>query len=144
MAIGLNPYLQFDGNAREAVEFYHSVLGGELTISTFGEGMPTGSIDESSADRIMHASLYVDRGLHIMASDTVPGMGSGGNGTVSLSSDGTQPADDEYLRGVWDALAANGTITMPLEVAPWGDAFGQLDDKFGVSWMVNITASSAT
>lgn len=144
MAIGLNPYLQFDGNAREAVEFYHSVLGGELTISTFSEGMPPGSIDESSADRIMHASLYVDRGLHLMVADTLPGMGSADNGTISLSSDGTQPGDDAILRGYWDGLAADGTITMPLEVAPWGDAFGQLDDKFGVSWMVNITASSAT
>lgn len=143
MTIGLNPYLQFDGTAREAVEFYHSILGGELAISTFAEGMPPETIDDSVRDRIMHASVYVHRGIHIMASDSAPGMEIGTNGTISLSSDGTDPSEAEVLRGYWDGLAEGGEVTLPLEVAPWGDAFGQLTDKFGVNWMVNITAAGA-
>jgi len=140
MTIGLTPYLQFDGNAREAMEFYQSALGGELSVMTFGEGMPPEQVDDSTANLVMHSSLYVERGFHIMASDIPEGMESGGNGTVSLSSDGTDPAEAETLRRSWDALLNGGEATLPLETAPWGDAFGQLRDKFGVNWMVNITA----
>lgn len=140
MTISLTPYLQFDGTAREAVEFYQSVFGGELTLSTFGEGMGE-MADPATADRIMHASLFVERGFHIMASDTMAGMPDPVNGVLSLSSDGTNPADDDPLRSHWDKLADGGTIDLPLELAPWGDSFGQLTDRFGVRWMVNITGT---
>ncbi|MGI5951401.1 MAG: hypothetical protein ACOX61_06090 [Brooklawnia sp.] len=103
MAIGLTPYLMFDGTARQAVEFYHSVLGGELTTTTFGEGMPPEQSDPATADRIMHASLFVSPRLHIMASDTIPGMGSATNGTISLSADGNDAGDAKVLQGYWDA-----------------------------------------
>ncbi|MCC2593702.1 VOC family protein [Tessaracoccus sp. OS52] len=140
MTISITPYLQFDGDAREAMEFYHSVFGGELTMTTFGEGMGD-TADAESASRIMHASLYVEPGFHLMASDTAPGMPPARNGVYSLSSDGTNAADDEPLRGYWEKLAADGAIDMPMEVAPWGDAFGQVTDKFGISWFVNVTAA---
>lgn len=139
MTIALTPYLQFDGNAREAVDFYHRVFGGELELTTFGEGMGQ-ETDAESAHRIMHASVFVSPGLHLMASDTAEGIPAANNGVYALSSDGSTAADDEALRGYWEKLAADGTIDMPMEVAPWGDAFGQVTDKFGVSWFVNITA----
>lgn len=135
----LNPYLSFDRTAREAMDFYQSVFGGELIRSTFGEfGMP--GVPEDQADLIMHSRLSTTAGFTLMGADTPPGMEEHltGNGTVSLSGD-----ENDELRGYWEALADGGQITMPLEQAPWGDAFGQLTDRFGVSWMVNIAGPEA-
>jgi PhnB protein len=132
MTSRLNPYIAFDGNAREAMEFYQSVFGGELRVNTFGE---FGNDDPAVADKIMHAMLETDAGYALMASDTMPGMPftPGTTITISLSGD-----DDSALRGYWEKLAAGGTVNMPLEKQMWGDEFGQCTDKFGVAWMVNI------
>ena len=131
MTSRLNPYLSFNGNAREAMEFYRSVFGGELTVNTFGE---FGTPDPGIADKVMHALLATDAGYTIMASDLAPGMEfhPGNTNTVSLS------GDDSALRGYFEKLAEGGTITMPLEKQMWGDEFGQVTDRFGVPWMVNI------
>jgi PhnB protein len=129
----LNPYISFRGNAREAMEFYRSVFGGELAVDTFGEsGMAQ---DPSSADLVMHAQLTTPGGLTLMGSDTPEGMEyqEGSRITVSLSGD-----DETTLRGYWDALSDGGTVAMPLEKAPWGDSFGMCIDRYGVSWFVNI------
>lgn len=83
MTMALNPYLQFDGNTREAMEFYHQTFGGELSSMTFGEGM--GETNPDLASKIMHSSLYVARGIHLMAADVPPGMPMTANGTISLS-----------------------------------------------------------
>ncbi len=134
----LNPYINFDGNAKEAVEFYQQVLGGKLVMSTFKEGgMP---IDESLAGRIMHAMLTAENGMLLMVSDTAPGMTyrPGNNIAISLSGD-----NEEELRGYWDKLSLGAKITMPLDKAPWGDMFGMLTDQFGVDWLVNIAAKKA-
>ena len=134
----LNPYLSFRGNAREAMEFYKSVFGGELTVSTFGEFQMPG-IGPDEADKIMHGQLTTPAGFTLMGSDTPSGMpydDSSGGITVSIS--GT---DETELRGYWDGLADGGEITMPLEKAPWGDSFGQLTDRYGTPWMFNIGGS---
>ena len=134
MPTRLNPYLNFDGNAREAIEFYRTVFGGELTISTYAEGgMPH---DPADKDKIMHGQLISSSGYWLMAADTPPGMPHtpGNNSSVSLSGD-----NDAELRGYWDKLSAGGNVMMPLAKAPWGDSFGMLSDKFGISWLVNIT-----
>ncbi len=132
MASRLNPYLSFSNNARAAMDFYKNVFGGELTVSTFGEGNM--ARDPSEKDKVMHSQLVVSNGYWLMASDTAASMGQPRpNGTVSLSGD-----DEAALKGYWDKLSAGATITMPLEKAPWGDSFGMLIDKFGVPWMVNI------
>ena len=134
----LNPYLTFDGNAREAMEFYRSVFGGELTLSTFAELQ--GADDPADQDKIMHSQLMTDNGLTLMASDTPSSMeyNPGSNYSISLSGD-----DDAELRGYWEKLSEKGTVTMPLEKAPWGDSFGMCTDRYGVNWMVNISGTSA-
>lgn len=133
----LNPYLNFSDNARQAMEFYKSVFGGDLNISTFGEGgMPH---NPAEASKIMHAQLKSPSGFVLMGSDTPASMpASRSNGTISLSGD-----NDAELRGYWQKLSQGGTVVMPLEKAPWGDSFGMLADRFGISWMVNITGAGA-
>ena len=137
MTSRLNPYLAFDGTAREAMEFYRSVFGGELTVSTFGE---FGNPDPALADKVMHAQLETDAGYTLMASDLAPGMpfNPGDTITISLSGD-----DDGGLRRYWEKLSDGGTVTMPLEKQMWGDEFGMCVDRFGISWMVNIAGEGA-
>lgn len=134
MTSRLNPYLSFEDNTREAMEFYKSVFGGELTSMTFADGgMPLDNPAEKG--KIMHAQLETPAGFTLMASDMPESMGTPmGNGTISLSGD-----NDAELRGYWQKLSAGGQINQPLEKAPWGDSFGMLVDKFGTAWMVNIS-----
>jgi PhnB protein len=136
MSVILNPYLSFRDTARRAIEFYRSVFGGELTISTFAE--LHGSEDAAEQDKVMHSVLKADNGFILMASDTPNTMDymPGTNYSVSLSGD-----EEPVLRDYWDKLSDGGTIALPLEQAPWGDSFGMCIDRFGVSWMVNITGS---
>jgi PhnB protein len=137
MSTRLNPYLGFRDNAREAMEFYHSVFGGELTTGTFAEYHA--SEDPAEADKIMHAMLETDDGLVLMAADTPNSMdySLGTNHSVSLSGD-----DEAALRGYWDRLSDGGNVMMPLEQAPWGDFFGMCVDRFGINWLVNISPPS--
>jgi PhnB protein len=136
MSTRLNPYLSFRDNAKEAMGFYQSVFGGELTLSTFEEFHA--SEDPAELNKIMHSQLESESGLVLMASDTPNSMDytPGNNISVSLSGD-----DDAALRGYWNKLSDGGTVAMPLEKAPWGDSFGQCIDKFGISWLVNISGS---
>ena len=133
MATLLNPYISFPGNAREAMETYQEIFGGDLAMNTFGEYGPP---DMPGGDKIMHAMLTTETGLALMGADSPPGMehNPGNNMSVSLSGE-----DAEELHGYWDKLAADGTVVMPLEKQMWGDEFGMCMDRFGTSWMVNIT-----
>ncbi|MCX2746748.1 VOC family protein [Arthrobacter sp. MI7-26] len=134
MTTNLNPYISFRDSAKEAMAFYKSVFGGELTQSTFAEFHA--SEDPAESDKIMHSALKTDNGLLLMAADTPNSMeyNPGNNISVSLSGD-----DEAELRGYWDGLADGGTVTVPMEKAPWGDIFGMLTDKFGIAWLVNVT-----
>ncbi len=137
MPVVLNPYLSFIDNAREAMQFYHSVFGGKVTLTTFGE-MP-GSAEPDEADKIMHGQVDGDNGIVLMGSDTPKRMQTQPvvNGTsISLSGD-----DAEALRGYWVKLIDGGTATMPLAEAPWGGDFGMCTDRYGVDWMVSINAT---
>jgi PhnB protein len=131
MTSRLNPYIGFKDNAREAMEFYKSVFGGELTLSTFGEFGQEGE----GSDGIMHAQLETPAGFTLMASDTPPQMEyqPGASVSVSLSGD-----DESDLKGWWDGLAEGASVSVPLEKQMWGDTFGMLTDRYGVGWMVNI------
>jgi PhnB protein len=132
MASRLNPYISFSDNAREAMEFYKSIFGGNLTLSTFGE---FGAADAPHADKIMHGMLETDMGFTLMGADTPPEMkrNPGDNITVSLSGD-----DADELRGYWDKLSGGGTVSVPLEKQMWGDEFGACVDKYGIPWMIDI------
>jgi PhnB protein len=132
MASRLNPYLNFNGNARQALEFYQSVFGGNLNLMRFAD---MGGQDSPDAEKIMHGQLETEVGYTIMAADTPAGMeynGMHGFG-VSLSGD-----DDDLLRGYWESLSASGTVTMALQKQAWGDEFGMCTDQFGVPWLVDI------
>ena len=137
MTIRLNPYLSFDGDAREAMEFYRTVFGGELTLSTFGE---LGASDAPGADKIMHGQLEGGEGLVLMGADTPPGEERRPGNDVALSLSGD---DADALRRLWQQLSDGGTVSVPLERQMWGDEFGMCTDRFGVSWMVNIAGSAA-
>ena len=135
MATRLNPYIAFDGNAKEAMEHYQKVFGGELAVNTFSEfGTPA----DQGGDGVMHAMLETPTGFTLMASDMPPGMphSKGTNMSISLSGE-----DEAELRGYWDKLSDGGNITMPLEKQMWGDIFGMFSDRFGVDWMINIVQS---
>ncbi|MER7012286.1 VOC family protein [Saccharopolyspora sp. NPDC000359] len=133
MPTRLNPYISFDGTARQAMEFYQQVFGGNLQVSTYGD---VGASGEPQADKLMHSMLETDSGFTLMASDVPPAMQHqpGGNISVSVTGD-----DDAELRGYWTKLSADGTVAVPLEKQMWGDVFGMCTDKFGITWMVNIS-----
>lgn len=133
MQATLNPYINFDGKTREAMEFYKSIFGGELSVSTFADQ----NVPNAPADGVMHAQLTVDGKPIVMGSD---GMGHEDLQGFSLSLSGDN-ADE--LREYFQKLAEGGEITKPLEKESWGDEFGMLRDKFGIAWMVNISAKSA-
>lgn len=130
----LNPYLNFRDTARQALEFYHSVFGGDLTLSSFGEMQA--SQDPAEHDKIMHGQLQTPGGMTLMAADTPNSMSFTQGDAYSVSLSGT---DEAELRGYWDGLVQGGSVTVPFEVAPWGDLFGMCVDPFGVPWLVNVT-----
>jgi len=134
MGINLNPYLNFRGQAREAMEFYAAALGGELSTSTFADhgGMGVPAEEEGN---VMHSQITVDGRLVLMGSDVPSHLehAAPAGHAVSLSGD-----DEPRLRQWWERLSEGATIQEPLAVAPGGDAFGMLRDRFGVDWMINI------
>ena len=136
MTLRLNPYLSFTTEAREAMKFYASAFGGELTMMEFGDmggmGMP-----EDQHHLVMHSQIAITDAVTLMAADM--GEHAHANGSVSISGD----ESDAGLREWFDQLAAGGEVKEPLMAAPWGDSFGQLTDKFGVSWMFNIAGAGA-
>jgi PhnB protein len=131
----LNPYLSFRNNARQAMEFYRSVFGGKLTISTFKEYHA--SEDPSEDNLVMHSQLEAPNGIVFMAADTPKRMEYKVGTAMSMSLSGDNDSDSE-LSGYFQKLSVGGKVGQPLSVAPWGDKFGMFTDKFGVAWMVNI------
>lgn len=134
--VNLNPYLFFDGNCREAMEFYHNIFAGELTVQTFGE--VDKSCPDAMKDSVMHANLMGGE-VEFFASD---GMGSNplGTGKISMTLHGT---DEEKLRSMFEKLSKGGKVNTPIEKQVWGDLYGDVTDKYDVSWMVNISPAKA-
>jgi PhnB protein len=135
MASILNPYLSFDGTAREAMEFYREVFGGELNVNTYGE---LGGTEGEDAKKLMHSSLTTPGGFTLMGADTPPGqpLQRGNDVAISLSGD-----DESELTGYWEKLSDGGTVAVPIEKQMWGDTFGMCQDKYGTTWMVNIAGT---
>lgn len=134
----LNPYISFKNNARQAMEFYKTIFGGKLSISTFKDfGM---AHEPSEADLVMHSMLEAPNGIIFMGSDTPKSMkyDDGARITMALNGD-----NDAELGDYFNKLAEGGQVAVPLNQAPWGDKFGMVIDKFGVSWMVNVAGKKA-
>jgi PhnB protein len=130
----LTPYLNFNGKTAEAMRFYQSVLGGDLTMQTFGEAKMAKSPKDK--DLILHAALKNDA-LSIMASDGQPGIKVVFGDNIHMSLAGQ---DNAKLSEMFAKLGRGGKVDMPLAKQFWGDTFGMVTDKFGVHWMVNIVA----
>ncbi|MGP9695335.1 VOC family protein [Brachybacterium sp. AOP25-B2-12] len=138
MPAGLHPYLNFDGSTREALEFYGAALGGTPSFSTYGEfgALPA---DHPDAGRVMHGALEVTDLIKVYSADILEGMSPGPfivgtNVSLALMGD-----DEELLRGAFEKLAEGGEIGMPLQKQVWGDVYGQVRDRFGIEWQVNIS-----
>lgn len=142
MAINLNPYINWRGQAREAMEFYQSVLGGELNVMTFADtGGEAMGVAANEVDWVMHAALSVSDSVLLMGADH-PSHVPGEPQTQQVSLSG--PAEDEAtLRSWWEGLSEGANVNVPLEKAPWGDTFGMLTDRYGVDWLVNIAGAPA-
>lgn len=133
----LNAYLHFNGNAEEVLNFYNSVFGGEVTISRYGDN-PSPDLKEEHKNLVMHGDLQAEN-IRLMVSDSGP-MGEGTVGTnFSLSLSGSDP----ILKAFYEKLSEGGQVQVPLSPSPWGDEFAMFADKFGISWMVNITKPQA-
>jgi PhnB protein len=130
----LTPYLSFRDNAREAMTFYQSVLGGKLDLVEFSDfaDMPQ---DPADADKIMHSWLATDDGMVLAGSDTPAGMEYRPPQNISISVSGE---DEARMQAIWDGLSDAGSVTIPFEAAPWGGRFGMLVDRYGMSWMVTV------
>lgn len=136
----INCYINFDGNCREAFEFYKSVFGGEFShISTFGEmppqeGMP--AISEDFAKLVMHVSLPISKETVLMGSDVggewASNYKAGTNVQLSVGTSSKEEAD-----AIFNGLSKGGQITMPIADTFWGSYFGMLVDPFGIIWMVS-------
>ncbi len=131
MTSRLNPYIGFADTARQAMEFYRDVFGGELALNTYGE---SGAAAPGDENKIMHSQLETPSGFTLMGSDAPAGMPRDEGSRISVSLSG----DDPELRDYFQKLSQGGSVTMPLEKQMWGDEFGMLVDQFGVQWMVNV------
>ena len=134
--MSLSTYLFFDGNCREAFEFYRSVFGGELSVlQTFGDGPPDMNVPEAEKDRIMHVSLPVGSGV-LMGSDSMSAFGpppvQGTNFAISIEGESREHCD-----AVSAKLSEGGTVKMPMQETFWGAYFGCWTDRFGIDWMIN-------
>lgn len=132
----INPYLNFSGNTEEAMKFYQSVFGGELTISKFKDAPGCENMSPEDQNKVMHAALMVGKQM-IMATDALESSGhklmTGNNVSLSLHPDTKEDADR-----IFSALSAGGVVEMPMAEAFWGGYFGAFADKFGVRWMINV------
>ena len=134
----VNPYLNFNGNCQEVFNFYKSVFGGEFSALMRFKDMPVEyQGDKSESEKIMHIALPIGQGTMLMGSDTPAAMGStvqGNNFGIAINT-----ASEAEANKLFKGLSTGGQVTMPLEKAFWGDYFGMLDDKFGISWMVSFS-----
>ena len=131
MKIKLSPYLAFNGNCNEAMNFYNSILNGTLEIKTFAD-MP-GDIPEDQKNKVMHARLLFND-MELMASDSMRGQEAVNGTSVALS---LEYVDLKEAERVFNKLSEEGKILMPFEKSFWGAKFGMFTDKFGIQWMVH-------
>ena len=131
----INAYLNFRGNTEEAFNFYKSLFGGEFTVLQRFKDVPDSGMPPEDQDKLMHVSLPIG-GNVLMGTDAVGLQGkdylAGNNFQLSVSVESKEEAEK-----IFNGLAAGGDIKMPLQETFWAPAFGMLNDKFGIQWMVN-------
>ncbi|AEM69241.1 Glyoxalase/bleomycin resistance protein/dioxygenase [Allomuricauda ruestringensis DSM 13258] len=138
----VNTYLNFDGNAEEAFNFYKTVFGGDFIANMkMGDAPDADKLSEEEKSRTMHISLPLSNDTILMASDIVPSMGhslkKGNNSYISIHPESKEEADR-----LFNGLSKGGEIEMPMADQFWGDYFGSFVDKFGIHWMVNYNPQS--
>lgn len=137
----VNIYLTFDGNCKDAFEFYRSVFGGDFPyVGTYGEMPPQEGappVSDELKDRIMHISLPISKETVLMGSDTGgewgPPLKMGNNFSISVNTDSKEKADTLFAK-----LSDEGHVIMDMDNTFWGDYFGMCTDKFGINWMVSF------
>jgi len=134
----VNPYLNFDGNTKEAFEFYKSIFGGEfLTVMKFKD-VPDQKVPDDVKNQIMHIALQISPNVILMGTDAPESMGfklvSGNNVHISLQTETKEEADK-----IFNSLSTGGNISMPIADQFWGDYYGSFADKFGINWMVSFS-----
>ena len=137
----VNPYLNFDGQAEEAMNFYKSVFGGDFAgngVMRMGDAPGMSGLSEEEKNRVMHVSLPLNNEIMLMASDILPSMGHklivGNNNYISLAPESREEADR-----LFNGLSQQGHVEMPMQDQFWGDYFGSFKDKYGVCWMINYS-----
>ncbi len=134
----INPYLNYNGNAEEAFNFYKSVFGGEFAKVMRFKDLPNYEfpISETEANKIMHIALPIGKNV-LMANDVPEFMGktneNENRSKISISAESREEADKLFI-----GLSAGGQIEMPIGDSPWGSYFGMFRDKFGIEWMVDF------
>jgi PhnB protein len=133
----INPYINFNGNAEEAFNFYKSVFGGEFAKIMRFKDMASAEfpIAENEANKIMHIALPIGKNV-LMANDVPDILGktneNENRSKISISAESREEADK-----LFNGLSAGGTIEMPISDSPWGSYFGMFRDKYGIEWMVD-------
>ena len=134
MTTRLNPYLGFGDNARQAIEFYRSVFGGELTLVSYGDA----GVPDVPAEQIMWGQVQGDEGFHLMAYD-VPANLPWDQGVNSFFVS-VRGKSAEEITTYWKGLAEGATVVQDLGPAGWAPLYGMLKDRFGVVWVLDVSA----
>ena len=132
--LGVNPYIAFKGNCRQAIEFYKSALDAEVLFTQTVGDSPMA--DMGPAENIMHCTMKVGDSTIMMCDDPRPDAAADG-GNISLAIGLNDP---QRAKQIFGNLANNGSVIMPLGKTYWAEAFGMVTDKFGIKWMVNCDA----
>lgn len=132
MTVNVTPHLNFRGDARQALEFYQTVFGGELTIASYAD---MGNTDPETADHVTFGQVVADNGFRVMAYDAYPHLEwDQGKDPFFVSLRGTDP---DELRGYWDKLVEGADVRQPIGPSAWAPLYGQLTDRFGVTWVLD-------
>jgi PhnB protein len=136
MSIAVTPHLNFRGNAREALTFYRDVFGGDLTVVSYAD---MGNPDPATADQVVWGQVATEAGFRIMAYDVYPNLDwDQGADPFFVSVRGTDAAE---LGDYWDRLIGGATVRQELAPAAWAPLYGQVTDRFGVTWVLDIAAA---
>jgi PhnB protein len=130
----ITPYLNFNGNCREAMSFYQSCIGGELTLQKIAESPMATQMPSEAGEQILHGTL-VKNEITLMGSDMIGRNLKQGN-VITLCMNCN---NDKEINDYFDKLSSGGNIKMPLHQTFWGGTYGELTDKFGINWMFNYS-----